>query len=297
MPIIEGAIGAPLQNAGAPVNGTNEVQTLTIGGTPSGGTFKLAFEGFITSAITWSSTNNTLISNINTALRALPSLGTTPEITAAAGSLSSGVGTVTLTFGGNRGKQAIGSLISVADNSLTGTSPTLAVAETTPGVDATGRGAAKGTRLLDTTNGISYLNAGTAVTPSWVQEPQMDANGALSSKRPILTKSADYTLTTADSGSLVIVTGVDKVLTLPATAAGLFFTIVLAAAGLSSGTGLSISPNSADKIMGNGFTAADNKDAILAGSGDRDGDSITLVADGADGWYITAVTGTWTREA
>lgn len=296
MGIIEGAVGRALTYAGVPVNGTSEVQTLTIGGTPTSGTFKLAFEGFNTAAITWSSTNNTLISNINTALRALASLGAS-EITAAAGSLSSGIGTVTLTFGGNRGKQAIGSLITVADNSLAGTGPTLAIAETTPGVDATGRGAPVGQPLLDTTNGVMYVNAGTALAPSWVKVPTLDANGGLANLMPVLTKSADYTLTATDSGALVIVTGVDKVLTLPATVAGLVYTIVLAAAGLSAGTGLSISPNASDKIIGNGFTAADDKDAILAGSDDRAGDAITLVGDGVDGWYITSLTGTWTRQA
>ena len=295
MGIIEGVYQETLAVAGAPVNGTDEVQTLTIGGTPTSGTFKLAFEGFVTAAITWSATDNTLISNINTALRALASLGAS-EITATAGTVSSGIGTVLLTFGGNRGKQSVG-LITVDTNSLSGTNPTLAIAETTAGVDATYRGAPKGQLLLDTTNGVYYVNAGTATAPSWVQLPTLDTNGALANKMPVLTKSADYTLTATDSGALVIVTGVDKVLTLPATVAGLVYTIVLAAAGLSAGTGLSISPNASDKIIGNGFTAADDKDAILAGSGDRAGDAITLVGDGVDGWYITSLTGTWTRQA
>ena len=38
MPQIEGSIG-PYENAGVPSAGTSEVQTLTIGGTPTGGTF------------------------------------------------------------------------------------------------------------------------------------------------------------------------------------------------------------------------------------------------------------------
>lgn len=286
MGIIEGTAQEILAVAGAPVNGTSEVQTLTIGGTPAGGTFKLRFEGFVTAAITWSSTNATLLSNINTALRALASLGSS-EITAAAASLTSGIGTISLTFGGALGKQAIGSLITVESNALTGTAPTLAIAETTAGVNATARGAAVGALLLDTASGVYYVNAGTATAPDW---RTLGAPG-------VLTKSADYTLTTADNGSTVVVTGVDKVITLPATAAGLWYRIVLAAAGLSAGTGLSISPNASDKIMGNGFTSVDNKDAILAGAGDREGDSITLAADGVDGWYIVAVTGTWTREA
>jgi hypothetical protein len=153
--------------------------------------------------------------------------------------------------------------------------------------------------LLDgVTASAAELNLLDGVTAAASKAVVLDANKAVSGMaQPVLTKSADYTVTTADSGAVIVVTGVDKVMTLPATAAGLLCRFVLASAGLSSGTGLSISPAAADKIMGNGFTSADNKDAVLAGSGDREGDSITLVGDGADGWYIVAVTGTWTREA
>ena len=151
--------------AGAPVAGTDEVQTLTIGGTPTGGTFKLALEGFTSSSVTWSATNATLLANLNTALRAMPNLGAS-EITAAAGTLTAGIGTITLTFGGNRGKQLIPSLFTVAENALTGTAPTLAVAETTPGVDATARGSAPGL-VFDTTNKKLYVNTGTALAPTW----------------------------------------------------------------------------------------------------------------------------------
>ncbi len=162
---IEGSIGAPIVSSGAPSAGTDEVQTLTIGGTPSGGTFKLAFEGVTTSAIAWSSTNATLIANVDAALEALPGIGT-GGVTTAAGSLTAGVGTITLTFAGNRGKQAVPT-ISVADNSLTGTSPTVQVTETTPGVNATGRGASKGATLVRSDTGVVYVNTGTAIAPTW----------------------------------------------------------------------------------------------------------------------------------
>lgn len=125
-----------------------------------------------------------------------------------------------------------------------------------------------------------------------------DANGAVTGQRqPVLSVSANTSIPASASGAVYIVTAADKILSLPATAAGLRYTVVLAATGLSAGTGLQISPAAADKIMGNGFTSADNKDAILAGSGDREGDMLTLVGDGNLGWYITAVAGTWTREA
>lgn len=165
MPIIEG--GYEYEVAGAPVAGTTEVQTLTIGGTPTGGTFKLAFDGYTTAAITWSSTNNTLRDNVDAALEALPNIGT-GGVTTAVGTMTSGVGTLTITFAGNLVKKVV-PLITVADNSMTGTAPTAAVAETTPGVDVTARGAKIGATLTDTTNGILYINTGTAISPTWTK--------------------------------------------------------------------------------------------------------------------------------
>lgn len=162
MPIIEGAIGRPLPFAGTPSAGTSEVQTLTIDA--SGGTFKLAFDGQTTAAITWSSTNNTLVANVDAALEALTNIGT-GGVTTAVGTMTSGVGTLTLTFAGSLGSKAVNT-ITVADNSLTGTA-TLSVAETTPGVNATYRGIGKGLTVIDTTNGKLYINSGTAYVPVW----------------------------------------------------------------------------------------------------------------------------------
>jgi hypothetical protein len=164
----EGAgIYGPYFIAGAPVAGTNEVQTLTIGGTPTGGTFKLAYAGATTAAITWSATNATLLANINAALDALATLGTA-WVVAAAGSLTAGIGTITLTFsGGDVSRRAV-ALITVANNSLTGTTPTLAIAETTPGVDATRRSAPKGAIVIDKTNGVAYIKTGLPGTGTYV---------------------------------------------------------------------------------------------------------------------------------
>lgn len=167
MPIIEGTVSRPIVYAGAPSAGTSEIQTITFGGTPTGGTFKFLFEGATTAAITWSATNATLVANIDTALEALPGIGT-GGVATAVGTMTSGIGTITVTFGGNRAKQAVPT-ITVADNSLTGTSPTLAVTETTPGVDATGRGAGVGALLIDSTNAYLYLNTGTALAPTWTK--------------------------------------------------------------------------------------------------------------------------------
>lgn len=164
--IIEGSLSG-YTSAGAPSAGTDEVQTITIGGTPDGGTFRLRFMGFTTDDIDWSSTNNTLRDNVDAALEALPVIGS-GGVTTAVGTMTSGVGTLTVTFAGNLGKRAVATM-TVASNDLTGTDPTVEVAETTPGVDATARGAAKGATLVDLTNGIAYINTGTAAAPTWTK--------------------------------------------------------------------------------------------------------------------------------
>jgi hypothetical protein len=79
--------------------------------------------------------------------------------------------------------------------------------------------------------------------------------------------------------------------TLPPTQAGLKYTLVVGT--VTSSTGHSFHPDAADKIMGNGLSLADHANIYCTPATDRVGDSITLVGDGSDGWYITAVVGTW----
>jgi hypothetical protein len=168
MPIIESLAGGDIiPFAGAPAAGTDEVQTLTIGGTPTGGTFALSFDGHATAPITWVAVNATLLAAIQVALEALPNIGG-GNILVAAGTLTAGIGTATLTFRLAMGKLAVNT-IGVAANNMTGTAPTLAVAETTPGVNATLRGSATGAVLVDSTTGILYANTGTAAQPTWTK--------------------------------------------------------------------------------------------------------------------------------
>lgn len=154
------------RTAGAPTDGTDEVQTITIGGTPTGGTFTLTFDGHTTAPIAWSSTNATLIANIDAALGALPNIGSASNVTTADSTLSSGIGDLTVTFVAALGKLAVPTMTANASG-LTGTAPTVSVAETTPGVTASARGAPKGATLTDTTNGKLYINTGTAAAPTW----------------------------------------------------------------------------------------------------------------------------------
>lgn len=157
-------IYGPYFLAGAPVAGTNEVQTLTFGGTTSGGSMRIALDGVSTGAIAGNATAATFVAAIQAGLDA--TFGSS-QIVAAAGTYTAGAGTITLTFSGsNYARKAVNNV--TVSNSLTGTSPTVAVAETTPGVTQTLRDAAVGAEFVDTTNRKRYINTGTvAGAPTW----------------------------------------------------------------------------------------------------------------------------------
>jgi len=98
------------------------------------------------------------------------------------------------------------------------------------------------------------------------------------------------TLDEGDSGIVQNVTATATV-TLPATVVGTSYSIRVGAAGIT----VTVSPNAADKIMGNGFTSADNKDLVFTSQ--PAGSFVTLVGDGVNGWFVSAIAGTATREA
>lgn len=128
-----------------------------------------------------------------------------------------------------------------------------------------------------------------------VVNTSFDANMDLQTGARTEVHSANDTMAAADSGIVHVVDTDAVVITLPATAVGLVITVMN---GAADGAALvSVSPAAADQIIGNGFTAADNKDAQNTKATAKKGDFITLVADGASGWYVTAVRGIWAREA
>ena len=154
----------------APVSGTNEQQIATVNGGPSGGTFRLFFEGFATAVIAYNAT----AAVVQAALEAISSIGSGGVIvTGSAG------GPWTIEFALQRGKSAIDSLITSTDNLLTGgTAPTVTIAQSVPGVDATQRNSVKGTTLVDLTNGLLYQNTSDiAGAPTWdkANSPLSDA--------------------------------------------------------------------------------------------------------------------------
>ncbi len=108
-------------------------------------------------------------------------------------------------------------------------------------------------------------------------------------------KTANATLAEADSGKPVFVMADGITITLPATVVGMTFIIVN---GMDDGTCLvTIAPNSADKIMGMGVTSADSKKFWNTKATAKKGDFIKLLGDGANGWFVQEVRGTWAKEA
>jgi hypothetical protein len=105
---------------------TTEVQTITITGTPAGGTFQLAFLSQVTSLLAYNATNT----DVQTALRALPGIGST-GVTVTGGP---GPGTpYVVTFAGPLASSAQ-PLITASGAGLTGgTTPSVTVTRTTPG--------------------------------------------------------------------------------------------------------------------------------------------------------------------
>lgn len=100
--------------------GSAEVQTVSFGGTPSGGTFTLTYNGQTTSAIAWNAT----AAAVQTALRALGTVGAN-GVTVTGGPGPTAY-VVTFNVAGNVNQMT-------ATSSLTGTSPTVSVATTTAG--------------------------------------------------------------------------------------------------------------------------------------------------------------------
>jgi hypothetical protein len=105
---------------------TNEVQTVTITGTPTGGTFTLTFRGQTTSAIAYNATSSTVV----TALEALSTIGA-GNVTATGGAFPGTA--VVVTFTGTLAGQNV-PLMTASGTGLTGgTNPAVSVAETTAG--------------------------------------------------------------------------------------------------------------------------------------------------------------------
>lgn len=126
------------------------------------------------------------------------------------------------------------------------------------------------------------------------------ATTGLGHRRTVNLAAATQALS-ADQTGQKFVGAVDAVFTLPAAGAatkGVWFDFECGA--LSGGVGLSISPDAADAIGGNGLTVTLDKDLINTGATDRLGDCVRIYCTGVAGataWRIESIVGTWAKEA
>lgn len=111
------------------VAGVNEVQTITITGTPTGGTFTITYSGQTTSAIAYNATAAT----VQTALEALSNIGVN-NVSCSGGAFPGTA--VSVTFQNTLGKQNIAAM-TTTDSLTGGSSPASAVTTATAGVAAT----------------------------------------------------------------------------------------------------------------------------------------------------------------
>ncbi|MGW5689794.1 phage tail tube protein [Streptomyces asiaticus] len=116
----------PLQGAAVPAAGTNEVQTVTITGTPTGGTYTLTFSGQTTGNIVYNAT----ASAVQSALEALSNVN--PGDVTCAGGPHPGT-PITVTFGGQYAGADVTQMTADSTSLTGGTTPTVTVSTTTPG--------------------------------------------------------------------------------------------------------------------------------------------------------------------
>jgi len=111
-----------------------------------------------------------------------------------------------------------------------------------------------------------------------------------------VTKSSSASAATTESGVCYDATADNVVITLPATAAGLEFTVMnMAADGAAL---VEVDFQAADKNLGGlGISAGgDGKKLSNTKATAKKGDFVTFVADGTDGYRIKAIRGTWAQE-
>jgi len=178
---------APIDTAGpTAVAFTSEVQTLTISGTPTGGTFTPTWQGISAPAQTYNVATAALTTALNTAWASKLG-GLSITVTGTPGT------TYTITFPAGLGNVPI---ISVVAALTGGTTPTAAVVETTPGAGAT-----EATAAIPAT----FKTAGWCATDGLVMTPNESVNvirgyGNFNALRTIITQSQrDFDVTFLES--------------------------------------------------------------------------------------------------
>lgn len=146
-----------------PVNGTNEVQTVTLTNF-SAGTLRLTFLGkSVVVTFTGAEANAAIDTLVDTALESMAVIGTGGTTVATSGTTSRAIA---ITFTGNLQRLDVPAIVATV---LTGTN-TVGVAVTTPGVTADGRKAVTGQLITDVGAGVLYINTSTTpLAPTWTK--------------------------------------------------------------------------------------------------------------------------------
>lgn len=143
------------------VAGTNEVQTVSLTGTPTGGTFSLVYRGQETAPIA----HNATAAAVQTALAALTLIGA-GNVTVTGGALPTAL---TVTFGGSLAATNVAQL-TLGDNNLTGgTSPNVTITTSTPGVGLVG------THVITPADTTPWLSVEERIGSSWESFRYTDA--------------------------------------------------------------------------------------------------------------------------
>lgn len=112
------------------------------------------------------------------------------------------------------------------------------------------------------------------------------------------TLSGIKTFDAQDTGKVFFVDsdGDGDALTLPSIADGLGGVKIVAISAFGT-TQVKIDPAAADMILGPDISGGDNKDLLLTKATQRRGDYVVLDLGDTDGYVVTEMVGTWTREA
>ncbi len=124
-------------------------------------------------------------------------------------------------------------------------------------------------------------------------------SGAVASPRPYTLLTVNTTLTAAQSGGIFGIATDAKVITLPAVASGLWYTIVNTGAAGNNLVDVAIT----DGVISGTFTLAGTVVVVSVATTIRNtkgtsikGDAVTLVSDGT-GWFIQSSAGIWAQQA
>ena len=145
-----------------------------------------------------------------------------------------------------------------------------------------------------TAGGLTVAAAGLAVTGASTFADKITYSDVLVHANAITeVMTGDKTLDAQDVGKIMTSAVDSATVTLPATAAGLNYTIV----ELTDGYKLTVQPHTNDQIyMPDILTDSDNG-IVLTATTAKDGDLIKLMGDGSAGWYVTQLHGTWAAQS